>query len=49
MRRKPTRLKQIEGTLRRDRVNAREPKPPKTGAIMPRRSSHADSMVQAMR
>jgi len=32
MRKKPTELKRLEGTLRRDRTNLREPKPPKLAA-----------------
>jgi P27 family predicted phage terminase small subunit len=36
MRKKPTRLKELEGTLRRDRTNRREPRPPKAGTVAPR-------------
>lgn len=37
MRKKPTRLKEIEGTVRRDRMNLREPRPPKAAVLVPRR------------
>ena len=41
MRRKPTQLKRLAGTLRRDRVNPREPKPPRGLPTLPRGTSPA--------
>jgi P27 family predicted phage terminase small subunit len=37
MRKKPTELKRLGGTLRADRINLREPKPPKVTDLPPRR------------
>lgn len=37
MKKKPTELKRLQGTLRRDRMNLREPRPPKAAAALPPR------------